>query len=157
MSKIPVVDSAEVDGTPPNDTIDLAKGDRQKLEATLQRLVWHANAIAKHLDNLIKISSYAVPPRKNRLGLSEAQIGILGCLYPDKMRSAMQIAESLGLSVTDKGKVPIEGQLKRDATLRRHSLIESVRGVEGGYHLTDLGRVIYQECTGMLQEAFNGE
>jgi len=73
------------------------------------------------------------------------------------MRSAVQIAESLGLPISDKGSVPIEGQMKRDAALRRQGLIDSVRGVEGGYHLTDLGRTIFQECTGITRESIDPE
>jgi hypothetical protein len=65
--------------------------------------------------------------------------------------SAIAIAEGMGIPLSDKGSVPFEGQLKREATMRRQGLIEAQRGVEGGYFLSDLGRKIYEECAGLVR------
>ena len=121
----------------------------KELIETLRAIERFAVAIGEHHAFLSNSGSGASPARKNRLGLSEIQIAILRSLYPDKLLSAIAIAEGMGIPLSDKGSVPFEGQLKREATMRRQGLIEAQRGVEGGYYLSDLGRKINEECAGL--------
>lgn len=100
------------------------------------------------------VSSWSTStPRINRLGLSEIQIEILRTLHPDKLLNAFAIAENLGVPLNDRGVVPFVGQLKPEGALRRQGLIETQRGPEGGYFLTEYGREVYEEYAGLDMSA----
>lgn len=114
---------------------------------SLDTLNRYIGSIFKHFDLLRSWCTSS--PRFNRLGLSEIQLDILRTLHPDKLLTAYEIAEELGIPLNKRGVVPFIAQVKPEGALRRLGLIETQKGPEGGYYLSPHGREVLDEYLGI--------